>query len=350
VTKKLSGKFGKPERPIKDKDGNSIPGTAKQKQRWLEHFSELLNRPAPTNPPNLEPAEQDLEIGCDAPSKEEIRKAIGQLRNGKAAGSYYIPAEALKADVETTVNILHPLFQQIWEEEQIPEEWKEGHLIKLPKKGDLSDCGNYRGIMLLSTIGKVFNRVILNRMKDQVDKELRDPHAGFRKERSCIDQIATLRIIIEQSQEWNSSLYINFIDFEKAYDSLDRETLWKLLRHYGIPEKMVNIIKNSYKGMSCKIVHKGQLTEAFEVETGVRQGCLLSPIIFLIAIDWVMKTATANSNTGIQWTPFKQLEDLDFADDLALLSHTHQQIQRKTEWPRRQRKLDCASARERPRS
>jgi hypothetical protein len=163
--------------------------------------------------------------------------------------------------------------------------------------------------MLLSTIGKVFNRIILNRMKDQVDKELRDQQTGFRKERSCTDKIATLRIIIEQSQEWNASLYINFIDFEKAYDSLDRETLWKLLRHYGIPEKMVNIIKNSYEGMTCKIVHEGQLTETFEVETGVRQGCLLSPIIFLIAIDWVMKTATANSNTRIQWTPFKQFED-----------------------------------------
>jgi hypothetical protein len=58
-------------------------------------------------------------------------------------------------------------------------------------------------------------------------------------------------------------LYINFIDFEKAYDSLDRETLWKLLRHYGIPEKMVNIVKNLYEGMACKIVHEGQLTEAF---------------------------------------------------------------------------------------
>jgi hypothetical protein len=196
LTKKMSGKFGKPERPVRDKDGNSIPGTAKQKQRWVEYVSELLNRPAPTNPPNLEPAEQDLQIGCDAPSKEEIRKAIGQLRNGKAAGPDHIPAEALKADVETTVNILHPLFQHIWEEEHIPEEWKEGHLIKLPKKGDLSDCGNYRGIMLLSTIWKVFNRVILNRMKGQVDKELRDQQAGFRKERSCTDQIATLRIII----------------------------------------------------------------------------------------------------------------------------------------------------------
>ncbi|VDO49920.1 unnamed protein product, partial [Schistosoma margrebowiei] len=74
-------------------------------------------------------------------------------------------------------------------------------------------------------------------------------------ERSCTDQIATLRIIVEQSVEWNSSLYINFIDYEKAFDSVDRRTLWKLLRHYGVPEKIVNIIRNSYDGLQCKVVH-----------------------------------------------------------------------------------------------
>ncbi|VDO87446.1 unnamed protein product, partial [Schistosoma margrebowiei] len=74
-------------------------------------------------------------------------------------------------------------------------------------------------------------------------------------ERSCTDQIATLRIIVEQSVEWNSSLYINFIDYEKAFDSVDRRMLWKLLRHYGVPEKIVNIIRNSYDGPQCKVVY-----------------------------------------------------------------------------------------------
>ena len=126
--------------------------------------------------------------------------------------------------------------------------------------------------------------------------------AGFRQNRSCTDQIATLRIIIEQSIEWNSPLYVNFIDYEKAFDSVDRDTLWKLLRHYGMPVKIVNLIKNTYEGTSCRVVHGGQLTNGFLVRTGVRQGCLLSPLLFLLTIDWIMKTATRERRNGMKWT------------------------------------------------
>ena len=85
--------------------------------------------------------------------------------------------------------------------------------------------------MLLSTAGKVLNRIILERLKAVVDKGLRDEQAGFRKGRSCTDHIATLRIILEQSLEWNSPVYLTFVYFEKAFDSVDRDVLWKLLRH-----------------------------------------------------------------------------------------------------------------------
>nr|KAG5714081.1 hypothetical protein BaRGS_020409 [Batillaria attramentaria] len=245
-------------------------------------------------------------INCDKPSKAEIRKAIMTLRNGKAAGPDEIPAEAIKADTETAVNMLHSLFSKIWEKEEVPAQWKEGIVIKLPKKGDLRDCSNYRGIMLLSVPGKVLNRILLERMREAVDPMLRDQQAGFRRNRSCADQIASLRIIVEQSLEWNSPLYINFIDYEKAFDSC------------------------TYQDMSCRIAHAGQLSESFEVKTGVRQGCLLSPFLFLLVIDWIMKTTTAGRKNGIQWTLWTQLDDLDFADDLALLSHSHSQMQDKT--------------------
>nr|KAG5714489.1 hypothetical protein BaRGS_006935 [Batillaria attramentaria] len=207
--------------------------------------------------------------------------------------------------------------------------WKEGIVIKLPKKGDLRDCSNYRGIMLLSVPGKVLNRILLERMREAVDPMLRDQQAGFRRNRSCADQIASLRIIVEQSLEWNSPLYINFIDYEKAFDSVDRGTV-KLLRHYGVPGKIISLIQCTYQDMSCRIAHAGQLSESFEVKTGVRQGCLLSPFLFLLVIDWIMKTTTAGRKNGIQWTLWTQLDDLDFADDLALLSHSHSQIQDKT--------------------
>lgn len=328
--KKMTGNYSVPMRPVKDKNGKTIPNDWGQRDRWMQHFEELLNRPAPHNPPNIEPADRDLRIDCGIPTREEICKAIKQLKHGKAAGPDNIPAEALKTDIETSVDILHPLFRKIWEEEQVPTEWKEGYLVKLPKKGDLSSCSNYRGITLLSIPGKVLNRVILNRIKDAVDPQLRDQQAGFRKNRSCTDQIATLRIIVEQSLEWNSPLYVNFIDYEKAFDSVDRQTLWKLLRHYGVPEKITTIIKNSYEGMTCRVVHGKQLTDAFQVNTGVRQGCLLSPFLFILAIDWIMKKSTENRRNGIQWTLWTQLDDLDFADDLALLSQTKQQMQEKT--------------------
>ncbi|XP_062588326.1 uncharacterized protein LOC134250003 [Saccostrea cucullata] len=117
--------------------------------------------------------------------------------------------------------------------------------LNVQKIGDPNDCSNYRGITLLDVSGKVFNWIILNRMKE-VDDKLRDQQAGFRKISSCTAQIATLRIIIEQCAEWNSSLYVGFIDYEKAFDSIDRKIIWKLLRHNG---KLVNtgIIRNSYE-------------------------------------------------------------------------------------------------------
>ena len=99
--------------------------------------------------------------------------------------------------------------------------------------------------MLLSTAGKVLNRIILERLKAEVDDRLRDEQAGFRKERSCTT-IATLRIIVEQSLEWNSPVFVTFVDYEKAFDSIDRVVLWKLLRHYGIPEKYIVLIQKSY--------------------------------------------------------------------------------------------------------
>ena len=125
-------------------------------------------------------------------------------------------------------------------------------------------------------------------------------------------------------------IYINFIDYEKAFDSVDRETMWKLLRHYGVPEKIISLIRCTFQDMSCKIAHAGQLSQSFEVKTGVRQGCLLSPVPLPPGHRLYLKTPTTGWNNGIHWTLWTQLDDLDFADDLALLSHDHSQMQDKT--------------------
>ncbi|VDP86580.1 unnamed protein product [Schistosoma mattheei] len=197
ITKKLSGNHRKSEQPVKSKEGEVITNIEEQRNRWVEHFKELLSRPAPLNPPNIEVAPTDLPIDVGPPTMKEISMAVRQIKSGKAAGPDNIPAKTLKADVAVTTKILHILFNKIWDEEQVPTNRKEGLLIKIPKKRDLSKCDNYSGITILSIPGKVFNRVLLNWMKDFVDTQLRDQQAEFRKDRSCTDQIATLRIIVE---------------------------------------------------------------------------------------------------------------------------------------------------------
>uniref|UniRef100_A0A8C3IT77 Endonuclease/exonuclease/phosphatase domain-containing protein n=1 Tax=Chrysemys picta bellii TaxID=8478 RepID=A0A8C3IT77_CHRPI len=113
ITKRLSGKFSKPERPVKEKQGKSITEIEQQMNRWAEHFEELLNRPAPLNPPDIDPANEDLPINCDRPTRDEIRKAITMMKNRKAAGPDDIPAEALKVDLDASVEMLFPLFEKI---------------------------------------------------------------------------------------------------------------------------------------------------------------------------------------------------------------------------------------------
>ena len=270
-----------------------------------------------------------LDANTEKPCKEEIAKAIQEQKNEKAPGPDGIPAEILKADIK---HLNTDVVRDLWEGFGGGNySWglERGLPGKVPKKGDLADCNNYRGITMLSVPEKIFSQIILQRLVDALEEILRDQQMGFRKSRSCTDHIVTLWIIAEQSLEWNSSLYITFIDFEKAFDIVDHSTLWQILRHYGIPEKFIAIIKQSYYNSQIRVIHNRELTPPFSVKTGVRQGCILSPMLFLLVIDWIMKTTTEGSRTGLQWTLLSQLHDLDFADNLALLSHNHRQTQDK---------------------
>jgi len=134
--------------PIRDKEGKTITSIEGQIQRWKEYFEEILNTStspigkeetvkAPLTPP------LELPISVRPPSKRETVDAIKTMKNGKAEGSDNIPAEVLRADPHATADILLPLFQDIWQKEKFPKEWKEGIIIKVPKKGDLSQCRNW---------------------------------------------------------------------------------------------------------------------------------------------------------------------------------------------------------------
>ena len=195
------------------------------------------------------------------------------------------------------------------------------------KKGDLRDCNNWRGVTLLPVISNIFCWMMLERIKVGMDKKLRKEQAGFRAKRSTTEQIFILRNILEQACEWRAGLYIHF---EKAFDSVHKGSLWSTLRSYGIPCKMVRVIADIYEGFECAVIDESETSDWSKVKSEVKQECVMSGFLFLLALDWIMMTVTADKRRAIQWNFKTVLEDLDFADDLALLSSKFNDLHEKT--------------------
>ena len=169
-------------------------------------------------------------------------------------------------------------------------EWSMTILIKLYKnKGDRKICDNYRGIALLNITSKIFSRIILNRIQELIDHQLLETQFGFRSDRSTIDQIFTLKMTMEKRREFNKPLFMCFIDITKAYDSVNREPLWKVCLSYGITNKLVNLLKMLYKDSLERVKRNGVLSDSFEMTTGVMQGGIPSPLLFNILFDFIIK-------------------------------------------------------------
>ena len=221
LTKVLCNERSKSSTTILDKRGNLVSGKKEMQARWTEHFREELNREEPTDPITIED-ESEFELGglieeivITEPTIGEIKAAIERLKNGKSPSVDSITAELLKAHKELSAAKVHQLLEKVWKSEKIPDKWKRGLIIKLPKKRNLKECKNWRGITLLSVVGKILGQIVIDRIRNGVHIRLRNEQAGYRKGRGTTEQIFILRNIVEQANEWQASLYINFIDFEK---------------------------------------------------------------------------------------------------------------------------------------
>ncbi|XP_012943583.1 uncharacterized protein LOC106013152 [Aplysia californica] len=174
ITRIICGKFhGGMSGPIKDKADKLLTIEKEQEARWTEHFREVLNKPQSEDTPDIQEATLDLDISSDPPQKHEIIKAVKSLKSRKSPGMDNRNAELFKVDPELTATILQPLFKTIWEGEQIPGDRCTGVIFKVPKKGALRDCNNWRGITLLSVPSKTLAKIIINHMSDAVDSCLR---------------------------------------------------------------------------------------------------------------------------------------------------------------------------------
>ena len=209
----------------------------------------------------------------------------------------------------------------------MPADWTRGLVVPLYKDGDKHEVDNYRGITLLSVVGKLYTVVLNNRLSKWCEKRgvLVDEQAGFRVNRSTVDQIYALREVIQGRRKTRLDSYCCFLDIKKAYDTVFREGLWRRLREVGVEGRMWRVLKNVYVKVESSVVVNEERTEWFELYTGVRQGCILSPTLFAIFIDG-LATWVKQRSLGAKFGPV-ELSILLFADDIALVADNVHDLQ-----------------------
>jgi len=204
--------------------------------------------------------------------------------------------------------------------------WKKSLIIPLHKKKDKLNCDNYRGVSLLPHCGKVMAMVILQRIRKRTEEVLSEAQAGFRAGRSTVDQLFTLRRIAETYSEFSKQLYVCYVDFQKALDSVWRAGLWQVMRFLGYEEKIVRLLEALYQNTMSAVRVDGGLSEWFETVVGVMQGCVLSPLLFNLMLEVVIALALKDNEIGVNISGIN-ISNLRFADDISLLAGSNKDLQ-----------------------
>ncbi|KAJ8361351.1 hypothetical protein SKAU_G00178760 [Synaphobranchus kaupii] len=283
---------------------------------------------------DIPPLLQNLNIDDGPFTASELARAKTTLKEGKSAGPDGIPPEVLKrCDLDDL--ILRFCNLALLHNEQ-PEMWSLSNIIPVPKAGDLSKPDNYRGISLTCITAKIYNRMILNRLRHAIDPHLRENQNGFREGRTTVAQILALRRIIEEVKKNNLTAVLCFIDFKKAFDSIHRGMMMKILKAYGVPPNLLRAIETMYAGTRARVVTPDGNSEEFDILAGVMQGDTLAPFLFIIVLDYALRKAISGreQDLGLTLTPRRSrryptvvLTDLDYADDISLLSDHVEQAQ-----------------------
>ena len=273
--------------------------------RWSEHFQKLHNIPGDIDHEALDNIPQRITKTSldEMPTMDEMARAIAGLKDGKAPGGDGIPAEVWKHGGDNLFSRLHQLITNAGEMDFVPQAWKDASIITIYKIGDRTDCRNYRGISLLSIAGKIFARILLNRLSTHITPEVvPEAQCGFIGNRSTVDMTFCLRQLQRKCIEQDRPLYMEFVDFSKVFDTVGRTGLWQLLKKYGCPEKFTTMIEALHTGMMATVSVGGEIFESFRVTSGVKQGCVLAPTLFSIFLS-AMLYNTIQYNTIKRYCP-----------------------------------------------
>ena len=222
-------------------------------------------------------------------SSSEVELAIENLKSNKLLGIDQIPAELIKAGCKTIRCYIHKLIISIWNKEELPDEWKESIIVPIYKKGDKTDCSNYKGISIWPTMYKILSNILLSRLTPYAEESTEDHQCRFRCSRSTIDLIFCNCQIFEKNREYNEAMHKLFRDFKKAYDSVMREVLYNILIEFGIPMKLVRLTKMCLTEICSRVRVGKNLSDMFPIRIGLKQGDALSPVLFNVALEYAIK-------------------------------------------------------------
>ena len=295
---------------IKDVDGSIKVNGKEAANRWRDYFRELLN----VENSNLIEEEYAVQGPLPQVQREELETALAGMKSGKAAGPSEVTSDMLRLAGDTGKEMLLEIFQKILREEKSPKEWCNSLTIPLFKgKGDALLCDKYRGLRLLEHGMKIWERILLNRLKLHVKVDAQQ--CGFTSGKSTTDAIFTLRQLQEKYSRKKKRLYHIFVDLEKAFDKVPRAAIQWALRRQLVPERLINQVMSLYKHSASQVRFAGEVSGSFPVRVGVHQGSSLSPLLFNI----VMEEATKSCRKGHPW-------ELLYADDLVLTAESRDMV------------------------
>ena len=289
---------------LNDTAGQPIPSADGRRERWAQHFKDTWNVHSTVDPGAWTHLPQrDVEVSLDSPpTDEESIEARAKMSRGKAAGEDGVPPDLLKELDEENMELLHKILRDCWG--RPPDTWRDEMIIPLFKGGkkQKTNPDNYRGIALLSVVGKLFTRIIATRLAQWAEEcnLLPEEQCGYRTHRGTLDLITILQCTQDIFKDAQSELHVAFVDLRKAFDSVNREALYAVLSKLGVPPIMLQTIKGLHNGLQAKVFAEGAFSDPFEVSTGVRQGCCLAPILFALFFATVINTWKPEAESQVQ--------------------------------------------------
>jgi len=228
------------------------------------------------------------------PSAFEVELAIEKLKSHRSPGIDQIPAELITVGGRTICCEIHKLVISIWNMEELPEGWKESIIVPIYKKGDKTDCSNYRGISLLPTTYKILSNTLLSRLTPCAEEIIGDQQRRLHRNRSTTDHIICIHQILEKKWEYSEAVHHLLIVSKKAYDSIRRDVLCNILNEYGIPMKMVWLVRMCVNETYSRVHMGKQSSDMFPIRNGLKQGDALLLLLFNFALEYVIRRVQVN--------------------------------------------------------